>query len=150
MRAKLRAARYAAANEHLKQFIDQVLEAFQNGTGIINNAPEPITLDVARRIIWAELQHVFTTLDTAVDWSRFLWIRATHEDGLPELVKVFDHTPGVEGCSFRAFGARRPGDQTVVYACLHLAKNAKASEVLDYVWKVGVATRDVVLGSSVG
>lgn len=147
--------RYAGALEHLKQFIDQVLEAFQHGTGVLNNMPEPITHDVARRLIWAELQRVFGTLDTS-DWSSsYLWARLAGKDGMPHILAVLDRVPGVAGVSFRAYGSRKPEDGDVVYACIQLVSRTEeqpdilgqARAVLEYLWKHDVSTRDVTLGT---
>lgn len=119
--------RYAGALEHLKAFIDHTLEAFQVGTGIRNSAPEPMTLDVARRLIWAELTRVFGTLDAA-NWSgQYLWARlqVPDADGLSKILAAIDTAPNIGGVSFRAYGSRSADidnpDPTVVYACFRLA-----------------------------
>jgi hypothetical protein len=146
--------RYVGALEHLKSFIDQVLEAFQHGTGILNNMPEPITHDVARRIIWAELQRVFGGLDTA-DWStNYLWMRLTGP-GLSTILSALEKAPGVVSASFRAYGARKPEDKDVAYACLQIAPCSEEKPdillqvraVLEHLWKHDVTTRDVTLGT---
>lgn len=153
-----KAQRYAGALEHLKGYIDLVLEAFHTGTGLVNSAPEPITIDIARRMIWAELTRVFGSLDTA-NWSRaYLWARlqTPEVDGIAKIVAALDGAPGAAGVSFRAYGPRNEGDPTVVYACIYLAKTveevpaaplAAARSVLNHLWRQGITTRDVSLGT---
>lgn len=45
--------------EHLKLVVQDILSAYHDGSGILNGKPEPITLEIATRMIWTEIDKAF-------------------------------------------------------------------------------------------
>lgn len=74
--ALARRARLTAAGEYLTDCLDKVLEAFQAGVGISDARPDPITHDVARRLLWREIRRTLDGLvDDAPPPEHKLWLR---------------------------------------------------------------------------
>jgi hypothetical protein len=139
---------HAAAIEHLCGFIDLVLEAFHTGEGLMNNAPEPITIDIARRLIWSELRRVIGDLDGSGGLSWCLWLRIQPPPDIDfkTILPVLEAAPNVEHWQYRVFGPRKPGDSTVIYA---LAET-DGKGVLPYLWinlPTDTTIRDIQLGA---
>jgi hypothetical protein len=139
---------HAAAVEHLGGYIDLVLEAFHTGEGLVNNAPEAITIDVARRLIWSELRRTIGGLEGAADLSWCLWLRIQPPAGITfkEILPILEDAPNVDCWHYRVYGPRHPGDPTVIYAL------AEASDygILQYLWAHlpdGTTIRDIQLGA---
>lgn len=139
---------HAAAIEHLCGFIDLVLEAFHTGEGLMNNSPEPITIDVARRLIWSELRRVIGGLNDAEYLTSCLWMRIQppSDTDFRSVLPVLEAAPNVDHWHYRVFGPRKPGDSTVIYA---LAET-DGKGVLPYLWinlPAGTTIRDIQLGA---
>lgn len=144
---------HTQAGEHLINYIDLVLEAFQSGTGIRNNAPEPITIDIARRLIWSEIRRTMRNLvedlGSGVDaeqLSKQLWMRL---DG-PNSTAILNAVNKIGGVawSVRCHGAREDGHLTVAYALAAPVRNAvDAAAVLQVLQDSGIGVRDWTLGA---
>lgn len=139
---------HTRAGEHLVSFIDSVLEAFQTGSGIRNNAPEPITLDIARRLIWNEIRRTMQGLvegSSATDLPR-LWMRLDGPDG-PTILNALNKVNCVTW-TVRCYGAREEGHTAVAYAVAEPVRNTvEAAAVLGTLCGTGIGVRDWTLGA---
>jgi len=111
------ASPHVVAGEYLVDAIDRILEAFQVGEGIMNNAPEPITLDIARRQIWRLVRETLRGLaEETGSASATVWLRAAIPQAAVEaqdrLLTVLGDSPG---WCIRCYGPRREGEPTVFY-----------------------------------
>lgn len=133
-----------AAAEYLVAYVDRVLEAFQVGTGMLNNAPEPITLDIARRLIWNEIRKTIFSLDDG-GVVNSLWLRLDCEADIA--LEVLDASNAVTW-TIRCFGPRKPEDHTVCYAVgFPLDNLAQVRAILTRCKNAQIGVRDWTYGT---
>jgi hypothetical protein len=106
--------RHVIVAEHLKDYITHVLEAFMPGRGTNFGADEPITLDVALRLIWAEVQRVIMQLDDDSKPATVSYFRVDAPD-MKTLTEALEKPQGVIWGTARFRAARKEGDRAVVY-----------------------------------
>lgn len=138
---------FMLAGEHLVDFIDKILEAFQTG-GRRDAEREPLTLDVARRIIWSEVRRTVQRLSENSDqWGgeRCLWLRIegkTADEILAVCAEMLDKV-----WAFRAYGPRGQSDTTVIYAVAQpVVGSEEARQILERLTTRGLSVRDFTLG----
>jgi hypothetical protein len=105
--------RHVIAAEHLKDYITHVLEAFMPGRGTNFGADEPITLDVALRLIWAEVQRMIMQLDDGSEPATASYFRVDAPD--MEILTMALERQGVTWATARFRAARKEGDRVVAY-----------------------------------
>ena len=132
--------KYAGAIAQLQDYVDKVLDAFQGGSGIRDGAPEPITLDIARRMIWDELRRViFGLLEGKQACLLEMRISGGSTDEiLAALLDVKAH--------LRVLGPRREGDLSVVYATVPVNKTWEAYNIYRKLTQAGLHIRDLSVG----
>lgn len=146
-------SQHTHAGEHLVGYVDLVLEAFQSGVGIRNNAPEPITIDIARRLIWSEIRRTMRNLvedlGSGVDVEQLakqLWVRLDGPDGTA-ILNALNKIGGVTW-SVRCYGGREEGHTAVAYAVAAPVRNAvDAAAMLQVLKDSGIGVRDWTLGA---
>lgn len=138
---KKRREKYLGAIVQLNDYIDRVLEAFQTGTGIRNGTAEPITLDIARRMIWGEVSRVVTALLERQESESALELRISGASTLEILVALNGNW------QIRVLGPRREGDTSVVYASIAPVNSvAEARKIVSDLKAAGLEVRDLSLG----
>ena len=145
-----RRARLTSAGEYLVDFVDKVLEAFQAGTGIRDGAPEPITHDVARRLIWREVRRTFDALtDDAPMPRRKLWLRISRA-GADSAAVVFKTLDATKNWHIKHLGPR--GDDAVEYVFYAVGSPFEIEEVhgvIEALENAGCEVRDFNYGAGI-
>lgn len=108
--------------EYLKSFINECLDAWKTGGGDENN---PITLDLAVRSIWREVDRVWDGLPIPTDQARYrVTVPPGREQKLNEFVTARATSDPITSLIW--LGPRNNGDPAVVYL-LAVARTATAA-----------------------
>lgn len=143
------------ASDHLVGYIDSVLEAFQSGVGIRDAAAEPITIDIARRLIWSEVRRTIRNLVGDVGngvecatLAQQLWLRLDAADS-SAILKAIQLVPAQYQWTLRCAGPRAAGHVAVTYAIASPVDSVAAAQVIIDTLTIGggVGVRDWTLGS---
>jgi hypothetical protein len=99
------------AVEHLKAFVNVVLDAFHSGSGLEG---APITIDIAKLLIWREAQKVFIGGLQSEPAGAHAWLRISSS----KVENILECVRGLNVQTVRCLGPRKDGDLHVAYCCL--------------------------------
>jgi hypothetical protein len=95
--------------EHLKGYVNLVIDAFHEGSGLEG---APITLEMAKLLIWREVQRVWSASDEST-LGGCVWARVACSK--PSGIVSFTEKLRSDIVSVRCLGARKENDDTVAY-----------------------------------
>lgn len=131
-----------AKAEYLKHVVQEVMSAFQQGAGLADGIPAPMTYELAVRRIWLEIDRAFTLEGDEVG-PNFVTMRVQGKCTLHDMLNVLRRSG-----EWRVRGtAWRVADGTVV---LHVAGNptCEAVELFDGLARAGFQVTDFTVGLS--
>jgi hypothetical protein len=131
------------AIEHLKHWSGIVIDAYREGSG--PGATEPMTPEMAKALIWNEIQRCLTAVQLQVSESQEVgkssWLRI--KGSKSEIMNALEE---YDVKTLRWLGPRNEGDACVVYAVIDVGYLEDVRRAIDHLEDLGLEVRDGSFG----